>query len=506
MVPKRILIIDDDANLRRTVSDILRAKGYLPLPAATGRAGLRAAQEFQPAAALIDLRMEGLSGTDVLQRIKECSPETECIVLTGHASQTSAIEAMNLGAYSYLQKPYDVDQLLMTIRRAIERQDDRRALRESEERYRRFFRTSQDCVFIVSRDWRWLDLNSAAVNLFGYDDEEELRQVPLKQLYASPDENNALVPLIENRGAVKNYPVDLRTKHGDLIHALVSAVCVRDGSGRIVGFQGTIRDVTERRLAQQKLACNTRELAEKNRELERLSEQKNHFLGVAAHEFRSPLQFILAYSEFLLKEASDALSDNQTQFLATIHSSSQFLVRLVDDLLDVARIEAGKLDLRVQPTDLVALVRRIVSLYRPLARRRGVEIRFRADSFPLVTVDPDKIEQVLNNLLSNAVKFSPSNSSVEVSLTEEGDEVILGVRDRGPGIPDEELQKVFQPFETTSARSRNGGKGTGLGMPIAKRIVEGHGGRIWVESELNRGTTFSFSLPIKDDVSQRADT
>lgn len=497
------MIVDDDASLRRTVSDILEAKGYRPTAAATGKAALKTAKQLLPAAALIDLRMEDLSGIEVLRGIKQRSPETECIVLTGHASQTSAIEAVNLGAYGYLQKPYDVDQLLVTIQRAIERRGDRRALRESEQRYRRFFRTSRDCAFITSRDGRWLDMNRAAVDLFGYEDEAELRQVRVQELYANPADRKALTRTIEQRGSIKNHPADLRRKSGEVIHALITAVCIRDDQGESLGFQGTIRDVTERRLAQQALTNYADEMVKKNEELKRLNEQKNEFLGIAAHELRNPLQFVLAYSEFLLEEAADALSERQLEFLSIIRSSSEFLVRLVNDLLDVTRIEAGRLQLDVRPTDLVALTRRNVSLNRALARRKEVQIQLQTEPLPRMTIDPDKTEQVLNNLISNAVKHSPPDATVDVGLTREGDEVVFSVQDRGPGIPESELPKAFQPFETTSVASPDGEKGTGLGLAIAKRIVEGHGGNIWVESKLGHGTTFYFALPIDDGSSRQ---
>jgi len=498
----RILVVDDDANLRRTVSDILRAKGYEAETAATGQEALQSLSlSAPPAVALIDLRMEGLSGLEVLRRIRERSPETECIVLTGHASQTSAIEAINLGAYGYLQKPYEVDQLLLTIRRAIERREDRRALRESEEKYRGFFETSRDCTFITSREGRWLEMNQAAVRLFEYPTKEALREVNVRDLYADPDDRVAMTRAIEREGAVKDYPVDLLRRNGGIIHALISAVVRVDGRGRVVGFQGTIRDITQRTRAEQALAGYAVQLSEKNEELERLNEQKNRFLGIAAHELRSPLQFILAYSEFLVVEASGVLTDRQMQFLSIIRSSSEFVVRLVNDLLDVAKIDAGKLELRPDSTDLVALVRKNVSLNRTLAARKDVHIHLEVETLPPIVLDPDKMVQVLNNLINNAVKYSPPGTAVDVRLSREDNRVHLSVRDHGPGIPADDIERVFQPFETTKLKGPDGEKGTGLGLAIAKKIVEGHGGRIWAQSESGHGAAFHVTLPMDGEES-----
>ena len=496
----RILVVDDDANLRKTVSDILRAKGYETVTAATGQEALRSlSRHAPPAVALIDLRMEGLSGMEVLHRIRGHSPETECIVLTGHASQTSAIEAVNRGAYGYLQKPYEVEQLLVTIRRAIERREDRRALRESEEKYRGFFETSRDCTFITSLEGQWMEMNEEAVRLFGYRTKAALRRVNVRELYADPEDRITLTRAIESEGAVKDYPVDLRRRNGELIHALISAVVHIDGDNVVVGYQGTVRDITQRTQAEQALATYAVQLSDKNAELERLNEQKNRFLGIAAHELRSPLQFILAYSEFLVDEASDALTDRQMQFLSIIRSSSEFVVRLVNDLLDVAKIDAGKLELNPDSTDLVALVRENVSLNQTLAAKKDVQIRLEDEMLPPVVLDPDKMVQVLNNLINNAVKYSPPGTTIRVRLGREDDHVHLSVQDSGPGIPADDLKRVFQPFETTKLKGPDGEKGTGLGLAIAKKIVEGHGGTIWVQSETGQGASFHVTLPIEGE-------
>jgi len=497
MTSKRILVVDDDANLCRTVCDILEAKGYAAMAASTGQAALEYVEIESPAVALIDLRMEDLSGIELLRTIKQRSPQTECIVLTGHASQTSAIEAVNLGAYGYLQKPYDVDQLLVTIRRAIERREHRRALRESEEQYRRFFQTSRDSTFITTRDGQWLDMNEAAVELLGYGSKEELREVRLWDLYADPTASEDHAHALVEHGAIKDYPADLRRKGGDIINALVTAVCFKDKRGNVKGFQGTIRDITERKRAEEALASYAAELSQKNAELEQLNAQKAQFLGIATHELRNPLQFILTYSEFLLDEAADVLTERQIQFLSLIRSSSEFMASLVNDLLDVAKIEAGELKLDLQLTDLVDLVRRNISLNRTLAAKRDVDLRLHDEPLPMLAIDPVKAEQVLNNLFSNAIKYSPAGTVVDVRLSRDDDRVILSVQDRGPGIPEDELESVFQPFETTSVESLSGEQGTGLGLAIAQRIVHGHGGEIWVESEIGEGATFYLSLPMR---------
>lgn len=243
------------------------------------------------------------------------------------------------------------------------------------------------------------------------------------------------------------------------------------------------------------LVAMQRELAKKNVELEQLNALKNQFLGMAAHDLRNPLSVILAYSQFLKDEAAPALNAEQIEFLDTIRASSEFMLGLVNDLLDVAQIEAGQLQLDVQPIDLVALVRRNVARNRVLAAKKHIAIELTETPLPALPADAAKLEQVLNNLLSNAIKFSPPHTTIRVDLARDDANVVLSVRDQGQGIPPNELDKLFKPFQKTSVKSTGGEKSTGLGLAIVKKIVEGHRGKIWVESQVGVGTTFFVALP-----------
>jgi two-component system, OmpR family, sensor kinase len=243
------------------------------------------------------------------------------------------------------------------------------------------------------------------------------------------------------------------------------------------------------------LATLQREMAQKNVELEKLSAEKSRLLGMAAHDLRSPLGVIFAYSEFLESEAGERLTPEEREFIATIQRTSRFMLELVEDLLDVSALEAGRLRLDLRPTDLGDLVRRNVALNAVLAAPKNVAVELEASIVPLVSVDPGKIEQVLNNLIGNAVKFSKSGTVVVVRLDAAEGEVTVTVADQGEGIAAADLPRLFQPFGVVRARGTAGERSTGLGLAIARRIVEGHGGRIGVESEAGRGSTFSFAIP-----------
>ena len=239
-----------------------------------------------------------------------------------------------------------------------------------------------------------------------------------------------------------------------------------------------------------------RELAKKNAELERLDRQKNQFLGIAAHDLRSPLGIILGYSEFLMDEAATTLSAEHHRFLSFIRSSSQFMLQLVDELLDISTIESGRLELFRQPTDLATLIESNVEINRALAERKGIELvcDCQAD-MPLATVDGPKVEQVLNNLISNAIKYSFPDSTVEVRASYGSNSVLIAVQDRGQGISEKDQQLLFQWFGRRRAKGTAGEKSTGLGLAIAQKIVHEHGGEVWVESKEGEGSTFFVSLP-----------
>ena len=261
--------------------------------------------------------------------------------------------------------------------------------------------------------------------------------------------------------------------------------------GSVTHHQGIIIDVTERRLAEA-------EIAQKNSELRQLNDVKNQLLGMAAHDLRNPLSVVSAASEFLLEDAGRALPEGKkTDFMRRIHSSSEFMLKLIDDLLDVAKIESGKLDLDLSDGDIGGLVDDNLAINVMLAEKKSIKLDFqRLSALPRFQFDRGKVEQVLNNLVSNALKFSQPGTGVTVTAARMNGSVVVSVRDHGQGIPAEELGKLFLPFSKTSVRSTAGERSTGLGLAIARKIVEGHGGHIWAESEVGKGSTFSFSLPV----------
>jgi signal transduction histidine kinase len=243
----------------------------------------------------------------------------------------------------------------------------------------------------------------------------------------------------------------------------------------------------------------SRELQRKNVELARLNQLKNQFLGMAAHDLRNPISAILSYAEFIYDEAGDTLNEEHRNFLRVILTSSHFMHCIVDDFLDISMIESGKFELNLQSVNLREFLTQNLALHQVKARKKGLHIHFQCpETLPALAVDASKIEQVFNNLMTNAMGHSFQNGNIFVTVAPHDGEVTVSVRDEGPGIPPDEVKKLFAPFGRTSVRKTGGEKSTGLGLAISHKIIEAHQGTIGVESEPGKGSTFYFSLPFHE--------
>ncbi len=240
-----------------------------------------------------------------------------------------------------------------------------------------------------------------------------------------------------------------------------------------------------------------RDLVKKNIDLAVLNDKKNEFLGIAAHELRSPLGIILTYSDFLESECASELDADHIGFVRTIKKTSRYLLTLIDELLDVSLIESGRLRLDLRPADLNKLVFENVHMNRVLAENKGIQIVLHElPQISSIMLDENKIIQTLNNLLGNAIKYSFPGSVIEISARVENGFVVLAVKDQGQGIQAGDINKLFRPFSKANVKTTGGESAHGLGLYIVRRIVEGHGGAAWVESEFGKGSTFMFSLPM----------
>jgi len=242
-----------------------------------------------------------------------------------------------------------------------------------------------------------------------------------------------------------------------------------------------------------------RELARKNFELEKANSLKNQFLGVVAHDLRNPLGVILGYTDFLLDEGSKTFKTEHIEFINIIKRSSEFMLNLINELLDYSAIESGEIKIEPEVFEFNKMILNSVQLNSVLAEAKKIKIIFTGINEKCeIYADLLKIEQVLNNLITNAVKYSYSGSEVNVKLKKEDGFAIVSVEDKGIGIKKEDIEKLFKPFSKLTSKGTAGEKSIGLGLLIVKRIIKEHKGDIWVVSEPEKGSVFSFKIPLFD--------
>lgn len=240
----------------------------------------------------------------------------------------------------------------------------------------------------------------------------------------------------------------------------------------------------------------TRELHKKKVQLEKLDAQKNQFFGMASHDLRHPLGVINMYSGFLMSELASSLSTEHNEFLEYVHASGKMLEKILDDYLDFAIFESGRLVVQKTQNDITSFLEKIVSYTQMLASSKDISLKLSVPDSPVdLRFDAPKMEQVLNNLLSNAIKYSEAGSDVIIDLLLNQNEIVISVADNGRGIKEEDISRIFLPFERIEEETKSQGKSSGLGLAIVKKIMEAHGGRVWAESQYGSGTMIAVALP-----------
>ena len=422
-MPPRVLIVDDEESVTVTIAAILEMDGYSVATALRADDALKqmAAEEFD--LVLTDLRLEDFDGMDILAAAQRKSADTVGIVLTGYASLESAVSALREGAYDYMLKPADVEDLRATVARGIERRKLGQLLRA-----------------------RVADLETANGTI------------------------NQLNESLQDRVAQATAELQARVRELDLAR---------------------------------------NELQSSYEKLQELDKLKSQFLSIASHELKTPITAMSGFVQIAVRRIKRRLAagrpseeswkkeeESLLEQLDVVQRQTAKLARLVDELLDVSRIESGRLELRLGDVDLPELVAEVMRRHQLMATKHELRLHHDADQQLGVRGDRDHLEQVLNNIIGNATKYSPEGGAIDVTVARAGArEVEILVADHGIGIRPAELARVFGLFYRSPDRLARDVGGMGLGLYITKEIVERHTGRIWVDSEVGRGTTFHVALP-----------
>src|SRR5438552_1989993 len=285
-------------------------------------------------------------------------------------------------------------------------------------------------------------------------------------------------------------------RKGEVIGGLVvSRVSVRPFNDREIQLVETFADQAAIAIENVRLFS---EIQDKSRQLEIASRHKSEFLATMSHELRTPLNAIIGFSEALLEQMFGPVNPKQMEYLNDVLGSGKHLLTLINDILDLSKIEAGRMDLDVDRFSLVEALNNGITMICERASRHAIKVTLDvAPDLDLIEADPRKVKQVLFNLLSNAVKFTSDGGRVDVIARRANGDAVIAVRDTGIGIAPEDQSRIFEEFQQARRQSERSREGTGLGLALAKRFVELHGGRIWVESAVGKGSTFTFTLPLR---------
>ncbi len=363
-------------------------------------------------------------------------------------------------------------------------------LRDSEKRYRTLFDGVPIGLYRTTPAGQTLDFNRAAVQMFGFPSREAALASSPGDSYADPRDRPRWQTLMEREGLVRDFEYQVRTHDGGDIWVSDSARAVKDEQGHVLYYEGSLEDITERKRAEEELQ-RAKEAAEA------ANQAKSRFLANMSHELRTPLNAIIGFTRLVQRRSQDVLPQKQLDNLDKVLISADHLLGLINDVLDLSKIEAGRTEVQPVSFALAPLVDACLQQVRPLVRTDKVRlVKQIQPDLPMMFSDQDKLRQILINLLSNAAKFT-EKGSITVSASRENDTLVLAVADTGIGIPQDALERIFEAFQQVDTSTTRRYGGTGLGLSISRQLAQLLGGDITVESEIGSGSVFTVTLPIQ---------
>jgi PAS domain S-box-containing protein len=534
-----ILMVDDRVENLVALEGILEPLGHTLVRAVSGEEALRKVLRQDFAVILLDVQMPGMNGFETANFIKsrDRSRHTPIIFLTAISKDEDYVfEGYSVGAVDYMFKPFNpvvlrskvavfVDLFLkeQQLRRQSEllREGERRELElrhrvrlsESEARFANIVETARDAIISFGDDGRITLFNSAAERIFGVSEEDVLGAAIKRFLHFEPPANGAgrssaadgdgggrafAAPATREalgvRAGDEEFPVELSVSTLETEDERVHTVILRDISERRRHEELLRSQALSLAQTTEELRVLNEELHERTVELERAMGARSRFYASMSHELRTPINAILGYSSLLLEEIFGPLTEKQASSIERTYKAANHLMELVNDVLDISKIEAGKMELHVEKVGFPELLQDLFVTVSPFAEQHGAELLLETESEPFTVVsDARRVRQILLNLLSNGIKFGQGKPLHVVWNRGEDGGVVVEVTDHGGGIAPDDQERIFEEF--VQLGTSQGAPGTGLGLPISRRLAELLGGSLTLVSTPGEGSTFRLSLP-----------
>jgi PAS domain S-box-containing protein len=506
-----ILYVEDDEEIRDQLSQFLRRRVGTLHTAVNGREGLAAFRAHRPDIVISDIRMPIMDGLDMVDAIKREWPTTPVIMTTAFNETDYFLRAIDIGVDKYVLKPVSVDTLVDAIDRSASGLHAERQLRLAAT----VFATAAEAILIVDRLQRIVVANPACDQILGYPS-DTLPGLALGALGADGQASLTGTPWADIRAdETWHGEVWLKRRDGQPFPAWLSAARAREADSRDALLVLVFLDISERKRRESEILMlntelyaarneledrveeRTRELVAARNAAELASQAKSRFLSQMSHELRTPMNAILGLTELLHTDTRHPLQPGQKAYTGEILRAGWHLLELINDVLDMARVEAGKMVLNIEPTTLGEVFRDCQELIRPVAERRQIRIHPAPDALNRLTVRADRVrlKQVLINLLSNAIKYNRDGGRVDIVYRVADGRLFLGVSDTGLGIKPEDLKHLFKPFERFGEAVITQ-EGTGIGLALSQRLAEMMNARITVDSETGVGSTFWVELEL----------
>ncbi len=485
----RVLVVDDEKVVRDGCLRVLSGKGYEVATAENGKQALELLAENSTDLILLDLKMPVMSGEEVLEITRTDYRDIPVIIITGHGTVDTAVECMKKGAYDFITKPFQIDEFLLTVSRAAEKRKlEQKAKQFEEENIRNLY----DLNLEKSRLKAIINRMANGVMVTNRNLEIVLHNPAFMRLLEIPKE-------IENPAPITDVMDD-----ASLIETLKQIQDEKISESESVSQEistgkNVLRAISAPALGPEKNIVGTVTVLEDITAFKQLDQMKSDFVNMVAHELRSPLVSIRQINSVLLEGLAGPLKDKQQDFVDRGKKKIDALLDLINDLLDVAKIEAGQYVQRRVPTDIGKIIEETVLLMGPRAEEQRIALTHSCRDLKPVQADPKNMEDIFNNLVSNAINYSPEGGRVTITAQGLGEYMEIKVQDTGVGIPPEEIPKIFDKFYRVKSPKTRQVIGTGLGLAIVKGIVEAHQGTVDVESTVDKGTTFRILLPVIPD-------